>query len=94
MFAEGQATVVAQRIAARIRGDEPSSHYDGRGICYLEFGHGNVAKVDVTFLPGQAPAGNYGGPSPAFADDKAEFGTSRIARWFGRDWPSPEPSVP
>jgi sulfide:quinone oxidoreductase len=94
VFAEGQAAVVAQRIAARMRGEDPSSQYDGRGICYLEFGHGHVAKVDVTFLPGQAPAGNYGGPSAAFADDKTEFGTSRIARWFGRDWPSSQPSVP
>ncbi len=94
VFAEGQAGVVAQRIAERIRGEESSSQYDGRGICYLEFGHGQVAKVDVTFLSGQAPAGNYGDPSAAFAADKSEFGTSRIARWFGRDWPSPEPSVP
>jgi len=94
VFAEGQAAVVAQRIAASIGGGDPSSEYDGRGICYLEFGHGQVAKVDVTFLQGQAPAGNYAAPSAAFAEDKGEFGTSRIARWFGRDWPSPEPSVP
>jgi sulfide:quinone oxidoreductase len=94
VFAEGQAVVAAERIAARMRGDVPSRQYDGRGICYLEFGHEQVAKVDVTFRSGQRPVGEYGGPSTAFTQDKVEFGTSRIARWFGREWPSAEPSVP
>ena len=41
-----------------------------------------VARVDVTFLSGQAPIGDMDGPSEAFARDKVEFGSSRIARWF------------
>ncbi len=87
VFAEGQAAVAAAGISAPIRGADESAHYDGRGICYLEFGHDQVAKVDVTFVSGQAPDGKLEGPSPALAADKAEFGTSRIRRWFGRDWP-------
>ena len=87
VFAEGQAAVAADGISAVIRGAGESSHYDGRGICYLEFGHDQVAKVDVTFTSGQAPQGSLEGPSPTLAADKAEFGTSRIRRWFGRTWP-------
>jgi hypothetical protein len=30
------------------------------------------------------------GPSHELAAEKAEFGTSRIQRWFGRTWPAPE----
>jgi sulfide:quinone oxidoreductase len=86
VFSEGQAAVVAGRIAARIRGADPSSQYDGRGICYIEFGHGQVAKVDVTFLVGQAPRGDLQGPSALLAADKGDFGTTRIRRWFGREW--------
>jgi sulfide:quinone oxidoreductase len=86
VFSEGQAAVVAGRIAARIRGADPSSQYDGRGICYIEFGHGQVAKVDVTFLVGQAPRGDLEGPSALLAADKGDFGTTRIRRWFGREW--------
>ncbi len=86
VFAEGQAAVAADRIAARIRGDVQSVEYDGRGICYLEFGHHRVAKVDVTFSSGQAPRGGLEGPSEALADDKVEFGTTRVRRWFGREW--------
>jgi sulfide:quinone oxidoreductase len=42
--------------------------------------------VDVTFTAGHAPHGSLAGPSAAIAADKAAFGVSRIARWFGRTW--------
>jgi sulfide:quinone oxidoreductase len=82
VFAEGQAAVVAERVAARIRGEVEAAAYDGRGVCYIEFGHDQVATVDVTFMSGQAPAGALVGPSPELVADKAEFGASRVRRWF------------
>ena len=93
VFAEGQAAVVADRIAARIRGSAQTATYGGRGVCYLEFGHDQVATVDVTFLSGQLPRGGLEGPSAALAADKAEFGSSRILRWFGQTWSAVEPAV-
>jgi len=86
VFAEGQAVVVAAQISAHIRGDAPSMTYDGRGICYLDFGHDTIAKVDVTFLSGQRPAGVLEGPSVDLAADKIAFGSERIRRWFHRTW--------
>jgi sulfide:quinone oxidoreductase len=86
VFAERQAGVVADAIIARHQDGESSSTYDGRGICYLEFGDERVARVEVTFRPGQPPNGQFDDPSALLAADKAEFGTSRIKRWFGRDW--------
>ena len=86
VFAEGQAAVVADAIAARLRGGD-ASPYNGRGICYLEFGGGEVGMVDVVFRPGEMPKGELVGPSVEFAADKVEFGRSRVQRWFGRDWP-------
>jgi sulfide:quinone oxidoreductase len=82
VFAEGQAAVVAEQISALIRGQSTEVAYDGRGICYVEFGRDEVAKVDVTFVSGQTPTGDLEGPSAALAADKSAFGTSRIARWF------------
>ena len=87
VFAEGQAAIVAEGISTRIRGAGVAAHYDGRGICYLEFGDRQVAKVDVTFLSGQSPRGALEGPSPALTAEKADFGSSRVQRWFGRTWP-------
>jgi sulfide:quinone oxidoreductase len=88
VFAEGQAAVAAERVAAIIRGEGEPAGYDGHGICYLEFGHPGVAKVDVTFAAGQAPVAIYEAPSAALAADKAEFGSSRARRWFGHEWAS------
>jgi sulfide:quinone oxidoreductase len=84
VFAEGQASVVAARIIGRVRGESDPSTYDGNGVCYLEFGHDQVARVEVTFLSGSAPVGALEGPSDAIARQKVEFGSSRIGRWFDR----------
>ena len=91
VFAEGQASVVAEQIISRVRGGTADRTYDGHGTCYLEFGRGHVARVDVTFLSGEAPIGALEGPSRAIAAHKGEFGTSRIRRWFDRSWTSGTP---
>ena len=85
VFSERQAGVVADRLIAQARGEEGPT-YDGVGICYLEFGGDQVAGVEVTFLKGQPPVGTYDPPSQALAAVKGEFGTSRVRRWFGKDW--------
>ena len=85
VFAEGQASVVADQITAKMKGGD-ASQYGGRGICYVEFGHERVARVDVTFLSGQPPTGGFDEPSAAFAAEKDEFGSSRVERWFGHKW--------
>lgn len=87
VFAEGQAVAAAAGIVALMRGGAEPAPYDGRGICYLEFGHDQVAKVDVRFQPGAAPRGVFEGPSPALAAEKTDFGATRTQRWFGRTFP-------
>jgi sulfide:quinone oxidoreductase len=88
VFAEGQAAVVADAIVTRHRRGDGAPTYDGRGICYIEFGGDEVARVDVTFLAGQSPTGRFDEPSLEYAADKSGFGRDRIRRWFGRDWKS------
>jgi len=88
VFAERQASVVADQLIARHGQAAAASMYDGKGICYIEFGHDRVARVEVTFVSGQPPNGQFDEPSDLLLADKAEFGTSRIRRWFGGDWTS------
>ena len=85
VFAEGQAAVAAEHIAARIKGETSDAEYGGRGVCYLEKGDGQIALVDVTFF-GDKRVGQLVGPSEAYVQDKIEFGSSRIKRWFGSEW--------
>ncbi len=84
VFAEGQAAVVADAIIKRARGGTQAPGYDGRGVCYVEFGGDRVGIVDVTFRSGEAPTGTLEGPSRELAAVKTEFGRSRAERWFGR----------
>jgi sulfide:quinone oxidoreductase len=86
VFAEGQASVVAGEIIARLRGGASPAPYDGHGMCYIEFGSDEVGRVDVKFLSGAPPVGQFDPPSAALAADKVEFGASRIQRWFDRSW--------
>jgi sulfide:quinone oxidoreductase len=83
IFAEAAALVVADDIAATIADGEVPSPYEGSGICYAEFGEGLVSKVEVNFLGGEAPVAERNEPSREYAAEKAEFGASRRARWFG-----------
>jgi sulfide:quinone oxidoreductase len=84
IFAEAAAAVVAQDIAAVLTGAEPPAPYEGSGICYAEFGDGLVGKVEVNFLRNDdGPAALRHEPSIAFAAEKADFGATRRARWFG-----------
>jgi sulfide:quinone oxidoreductase len=84
IFAESAALVVADDIAAEITGAPPPAPYQGSGVCYAEFGDGLVSKVQVNFLQGDAPAAERHDPSREYAVEKAEFGATRRARWFGR----------
>ena len=89
VFSERQASVVAgQLIAWHGQSGGGTAEYDGDGTCYLEFGHDQVARVEVTFRSGEPPNGQFDEPSALLLADKAEFGTSRVQRWFGRDWAS------
>jgi sulfide:quinone oxidoreductase len=84
IFAEAAARVVAEDILADIAGTDSPARYEGAGVCYAEFGGGMVSKVEVNFLQGDAPEAKRQEPSLEFAAEKAEFGATRRARWFGR----------
>jgi sulfide:quinone oxidoreductase len=83
VFAEGAAKVVGKILIAVAQGGEHPPPYDGRGICYIEFGHGEVAGVDVNFLSGPEKIGVYRPPSAELIAEKKQFGASRRVRWFG-----------
>ena len=83
IFAEAAARVVADDIVAEITGQDPPAPYEGSGVCYAEFGGGLVSKVEVNFLRGDSPSAERHDPSVEYAAEKAEFGATRRARWFG-----------
>ncbi|MEO6683293.1 MAG: FAD/NAD(P)-binding oxidoreductase [Ginsengibacter sp.] len=82
VFAEGAAKIAAASIIASLKGQENKEDYAGAGSCYIEFGSGQVGRVDVDFFSGPKPTGTHHDPSDIYAADKDQFGISRKARWF------------
>ena len=82
VFAEAAAGVVADDIAARLRGGVLQRRYEGAGSCFIEFGGGMVGKVEANFLGGPAPTARLVGPSRELAAEKEAFGSTRRERWF------------
>jgi sulfide:quinone oxidoreductase len=83
VFAEGAAKVAAESIIAEFTNGEQPAPYNGNGICYVEFGNGQVGKVNVDFFSGPSPIGYYTEASADLIEEKHHFGSSRKARWFG-----------
>ncbi|MDO3626717.1 NAD(P)/FAD-dependent oxidoreductase [Mucilaginibacter sp. BT774] len=83
VFAEGAAKIAAASIIATYHGKQNEATYTGAGSCYIEFGKGEVARVDVDFFSGPKPFGIHHDASEALVIDKQYFGSSRKARWFG-----------
>jgi sulfide:quinone oxidoreductase len=88
VFAERQGEAAAERIAAILRSEAETAEYDGKGLCYIQMGSDQVARVNVQFTPGAAQpvVGIFDEPTMQLAADKAEFGRSRARRWFGKEW--------
>lgn len=84
VFAEGAAKIAAASIIAVFNGDENNTPYTGAGSCYIEFGNGTVARVDVDFFSGPKPFGIHHEASELLVMDKQYFGRSRKAGWFGK----------
>jgi sulfide:quinone oxidoreductase len=82
VFAESSAKVVAAAIIAGVRGGPGPDAYRALGSCYIEFGRGQVGRVDVEFLAGPKPTGIFQPPSEALVAEKRAFGSTRVARWF------------
>jgi len=83
VFSEGAAKAAAASIIAEYQNSQDSEGYDGKGSCFIQFGMDSVGRVDVDFYSGPTPTGTFVEPSAALIADKAEFGSSREARWFG-----------
>jgi sulfide:quinone oxidoreductase len=83
VFAEAAAAVVADDIAARLRGGVLQRPNEGAGSCYIEFGSGMVGKVEANFLGGPAPTARLVGPSRELGAEKKAFASTRRERWFG-----------
>jgi sulfide:quinone oxidoreductase len=81
-FAEAEAKVVVKDIVNKILGRTDPVKFDGAGACLLEFGAGEIARLEANFFATDTPGVVLVGPSVEFRRDKEDFETSRKEKWF------------
>jgi len=84
-IAEGEAATVAKVIISQLTGGSIPPPYDGSAACYVELGDGVVGRIDVNFLSYDMPVAKFTAPNTAQAEEKREWGSSRVERWFGSE---------
>ncbi|HSM71253.1 MAG TPA: FAD-dependent oxidoreductase [Anaerolineales bacterium] len=83
LFAEMMGETVADRLADKFRGKEPTAQFSGEGGCYFEVGNGEAMMIKGNFLADEGPAVELTEPSKEYYDQKIKFESDRWMRWFG-----------
>jgi sulfide:quinone oxidoreductase len=82
VFADEEARVVAENIAAEIAGKAAASRFDGRGFCYIEVGDDMAAYGSGNFYGIPAPTITLEPPSPRYRKEKHELERTAQALWL------------
>ena len=82
LLAELEGQVVAERVAARLAGAEPTTTFEGEAFCFIETGGGEAMRVGGRFLD-DPPAVEISAPSAELQRGKVAFERERLERWFG-----------
>ncbi|MEM3186426.1 MAG: hypothetical protein QXQ39_07095 [Conexivisphaerales archaeon] len=82
VFAHGQAEVVANNIAAKIKGKGKMREWDGHGSCFLEVGGGQSAFVKGNFLAAPKPEIEFHMPGRVWHAQKVIFEKYWMGHWF------------
>lgn len=82
LFAQKEGEAVAARIAARLRGDEPTATFDGTGACFIEMGGGEASMIQGNFFV-DPPEAVLTAPSHEQREEKERFEAERLTAWFG-----------
>jgi sulfide:quinone oxidoreductase len=84
VIAEAEGKRVAAAITATLSGQRQPDSFDGRGMCFVEFGAGEAALVEGRFFAEPEPQVILRGPAPEHARAKRSFESERLETWFGR----------
>ncbi len=79
VFADGEARVVAESIAAEINGAAKPARYDGKGFCYIEVGTGKAAYGAGTFYGMPGPRISLEAPSDHYRREKEDLERTALA---------------
>lgn len=90
-IAEGEAATVAKVLISQLIDGSVPPPYDGASGCYVELGDDLVGRIDVDFLSYDTPVAKFSGPTAALSEEKRQWGSTRVVRWFGQGDPPTAP---
>jgi sulfide:quinone oxidoreductase len=82
VFAHGEAEVVAENIARRVRGDIRETAFDGHGTCFLEAGDGKSGLARGNFFASPVPTVAMYRPGRSWHLGKIAFEQYWLRRWL------------
>ncbi|MBK9611547.1 FAD/NAD(P)-binding oxidoreductase [Candidatus Amarobacter glycogenicus] len=82
VFAHGEAEVVAENVARRIRGDLREEAFDGHGTCFLETGGGKSGLARGDFFASPVPKVAMHRPGRSWHAAKIAFEQYWLRRWL------------
>jgi len=83
-IAEGEAATVAKVLISQLTDGRVPPPYDGASGCYVELGDDLVGRIDVDFLSYDTPVAKFSAPTAALSEEKRQWGSTRVDRWFGQ----------
>lgn len=82
VFAEGEAKVVAENIAATIRGGAPTAEFGGEGACFVEMGDGRAGFATGNFYAAPDPVVRLKTPGRRWHWGKVLVEKTWFLRWL------------
>jgi sulfide:quinone oxidoreductase len=82
VFAHYEAKVVAEQIAAEVRGRSSRASFDGKGYCFIELGNGKAGFAGGRFYAEPEPKVRMRRPGRLWHWGKVAFETWWLRHWF------------
>ena len=82
VFAEGEGTVVAQNIIAKIQSRAESALFDGKGGCFIESGRDTASIIKVDMFTNAKPSTHLTESTSDNLSKKIEFEKERLSKWL------------
>ena len=82
IFAEGEGIAVAKNIISKIKLNNESVLFDGKGGCFIESGRDTASIIEVDMFSNSGPSTHLTESTPNNLSKKVEFEKERIKKWL------------
>ena len=82
IFAEGEGLTVAHNIVSKIRSQDGSELFDGKGGCFIESGRDTASLIEVDMFTESKPITKLTESNKEHLNEKFEFEKDRMKKWL------------